>query len=304
MRSTVPGASLWILAAIFVAIAPIQAHAQACPPSGHTKGSLQSLRSQKFVLPTIEIKRALADGLLACLASPDPELRDEIAYEALTHWMRSGDFDDATLRSIRDRLYAMLDRDPGAGFSQPFAALVLSEVARTDRVAPRTGWMSSAERAAMVERAATFVESVRDYRGYVNGEGWRHGVAHGADWLMQLALNPALERTHHDRILAADATQAVPERGHAYVFGEPGRLARPVLFVAARRLMSPDEWKTWFASLVTRLGKPADDYAAWLARRHDLAAFFSAVYVETDLSEDANVRALNSVAAEAVKAVR
>jgi hypothetical protein len=156
----------------------------------------------------------------------------------------------------------------------------------------------------MVERAAAFVESVRDYRGYVNGEGWRHGVAHGADWLMQLALNPALERTHHDRILAAVATQAVPERGHAYVFGEPGRLARPAQFIASRGLMSIGDWTTWFASLVTRLGKPGDDYAAWLARRHDLAAFLTAVYVEADLSEDANVRGLKATVAGALKSVR
>ena len=282
----------------------IPAHAQSCPPPGHTKALLSSLRAQKFALPTIESKRTLADGLLACLASPDPELRDEIGYEALTQWMRNGDFDDATLRSIRDRLYAMLDGDPGPGFRQPFAALVLSEVARTDRVAPRQGWMSSVERAAMVERAAAFLESVRDYRGYVNGEGWRHGVAHGADWLMQLALNPALERTHDDRILAAVATQAVPERGHAYVFGEPGRLARPAQFIASRGLMSIGDWTTWFASLVTRLGKPGDDYAAWLARRHDLAAFLTAVYVEADLSEDANVRGLKAAVGEALKSVR
>ena len=293
-----------ILATAFIALAPLAAHAQACPPSGYTKSALQSLRSQKFTLATTEAKRTLADSLLPCLASPDPELRDEIAYEALTQWMRNGDFDDTTLRSIRDRLYAMLDRDPGAGFSQPFAALVLSEVARTDRVAPGKGWMSPAERTAMIDRAATFVESVRDYRGYINGEGWRHGVAHGADWLMQLALNPALERTHHDRILAALATQAVPERGHAYVFGEPGRLARPMLFIASRGMMSTSEWTTWFASLVTRLGKPADDYAAWLARRHDLAGFLTAAYVETDLSEDANVRALKPAVAGALKSVR
>jgi len=303
MKPTVLGTAC-ILAGAFIALRPAPVHAQACPPTGYTKSSLQSLRSQKFTLAAADAKRALADGLLACLASPDPELRDEIAYEALTQWMRNGDFDDATLRSIRDRLYGTLDRDPGAGFTQPFAALVLSEVARTDRVATRKGWMSPAERIAMIERAATFVESIRDYRGYVNGEGWRHGVAHGADWLMQLALNPALERAHHDRILAAVATQAVPERGHAYVFGEPGRLARPVLFIAARGMMPVGEWTTWFASLVTRLGRPADDYAGWLASRHDLAAFLSAVYVETDLSEEPNVRAVKPAVAAALKAVR
>ena len=277
--------------------------AQECPPAAYTKASLQALRAQKFSLPSTDAKRALADGLLACLASPDPELRDEIAYEAFARWMRDGDFDADMLRSIRDRLYVMLDRDESAGVGQPFAALVLSELARTDRVTPRQGWMSPAERSAMVERAAAFVEAVRDYRGYVNGEGWRHGVAHGADWLTQLALNPALDRSHHHRILAAIATQVVPERGHAYIFGEPGRLARPMLCIAARGSMSGDDWTKWFASLVTRLGRPGSDYSAWQARRHDLSAFLLAAYVEADLGDDTSARALKPAITAALKSV-
>jgi hypothetical protein len=48
---------------------------------------------------------------------------------------------------------------------------------------------------------------VSDYRGFDDKEGWRHGVAHGSDWLMQLALNPALDRGQLDQMLAAIATQ-------------------------------------------------------------------------------------------------
>ena len=33
-------------------------------------------------------RQALAVELLDCLASPDPELRDELALDALSHWMR------------------------------------------------------------------------------------------------------------------------------------------------------------------------------------------------------------------------
>jgi hypothetical protein len=87
---------------------------------------------------------------------------------------------------------------------------------------------------------------VRDYRGFVAGEGWRHGVAHGADLLMQLALNPALDKAQLDRILGRVARQVAPP-GQAYVFGEPERLARPVLFAAARGLHTEAEWTAWLA---------------------------------------------------------
>ncbi len=272
-----------------------------CPPEGQSKPSLQALKALQFALPDAAEKQKLADGLLACLGDPDPELRDGIAYEALTQWMRAGDFDADALRGLRDKLYAMLDADDKQGFAHPFAALVLSEVARTDRIKP---WMTPEERVAMVDRAAAYVESVRDYRGYIDGEGWRHGVAHGADWLMQLSLDPALERAQLDRILAAVASQAIPEATHAYVFGEPGRLARPVMYIAQRGLLSEADWTAWFASLPPRVGKlDRSRYAAWLAHRHDLMAFMMSTYLEADQSQDTKIKQLKPAIVAALKQI-
>ncbi|GAA4869218.1 DUF2785 domain-containing protein [Luteimonas vadosa] len=261
---------------------------------------MRALKAQEFVLEDARERLEWVELLVDCLGDPDPAVRDAIAYEGLATWLRAAELDAAALRALRERLYALLDGDPGEGFARPFAALLLSEVARTDRIAP---WMTLGERAAMVDAAADYVEGVRDYRGFDNVEGWRHGVAHGADWLMQLALNPALDRGHHDRLLAAVAVQAVPENAHAYVFGEPARLARPVVFIASRGLRSEAEWTDWFAALATRLGDPALAYAdaAWLARRHDLSAFLTALYIEADRSENPGVQALKPATAAALE---
>lgn len=293
------------LLAAWLCLLPVTAMVQAqgpCPPATHDKAALEALKSNAFAVPDAARKRALAQDLVACLGSADPALRDGIAFEALSAWMRAGDFDPTTLRGLRDALYALLDGEAGEGYARPFAALVLSEVARTDRIAP---WMSAQERDLMVDKAAGYVASVRDYRGYDDAQGWRHGVAHGADWLMQLALHPALDRAQADRILSAVATQAVPASAHAYVYGEPGRLARPVLFVAQRALLSDADWRAWFAALPPKLGDAALAYkdSGWLARRHDLMAFLTALYVDADGSADAGIRALKPAVVEAMKAV-
>lgn len=274
----------------------------ACPPDGQTAESLQALKAAKFEMGDIDARKTLAQGLLQCLGDPDPALRDDIAYSALMAWMRASDFDADTLRSMRDTLYAQFDGDDEPGFRRPYAALVLSEVARTDRIHP---WMTPEERAAMVEKAASFVESVRDYRGFDDKQGWRHGVAHGSDWLMQLALNPALERAQTDRILAAVAAQVVPEAAPAYVFGEGGRLARPVEYIAKRGIYSEAEWTAWFAALPPKIGDAAQAYndSKWLARRHDLMAFLMSLYIEADQSDDKNIHALKPAIVAAVKAV-
>ncbi len=289
---------LWL-----VLLFPVPAWAQdACPPESIDASSLQRLKEQKFAIADTATRNSLALGLLGCLSSPDPALRDGIAYEALAQWMRDDQLDVATRRQLRDRLYAMLKEPDAEGFRQPFSALVLSEVARTDRITP---WMSPQERVAMVQAAADYLESVRDYRGYDETEGWRHGVAHGSDWLMQLALNLALERGQLDRMLEAIASQAVPESAHAYVFGEPERLARPVLYLAKRGWLSEAEWTAWFSGLPAPTGDPAKAYAdsAWLARRHDRIAFLTAIYLQADQSDDVRIKVLKGAVAAAMKAV-
>jgi len=279
---------------------PVAIASAGCPPEGHDRASLQVLKAAKFAVPDAAVRQTLAEGLVDCLADPDPAIRDGIAYEALAQWMREGGIDVAGLRGLRDRLYAALDGSDSAGFRRPFAALALAEVARTDRIKP---WMSVEERAAMVGAAATYVGSVRDYRGFDQQEGWRHGVAHGADWLMQLSLNPALDRTQLDRILSAVAVQVVPEAAHAYVFGEPGRLARPVLFAAKRALHSQAEWQAWVSALTPRVAAGGLTYSdlAWLARRHDLDAFLAALYLEADRSDDEAIRRLKPAIVAAMK---
>ena len=89
---------------------------------------------------------------------PIPSLRDGIAYEALTAWLRGNGLEADTRLRLRDDLYAMLQAPDAEGFARPFAALVLSEVARTDRITP---WMTPAERVAMVDHAVAYLSSVR-----------------------------------------------------------------------------------------------------------------------------------------------
>lgn len=270
-----------------------------CPPQGADRQALQQLQQRKFQIGSDAQLARLAAGLLPCLGNPDPVLRDDIAFAAYSTWMRGKRIDVPQLRELRDALYRMLDGDDAPGFRKPFAALTLSEVARTDRIEP---WMSDAEREAMVQKAATYLQSVRDYRGFSPTAGWRHGVAHGSDWLMQLALNPVLQRRQLDAMLAAVASQIMPA-GHAYEFGEPERLGRPVLYIAARGLMSGPEWSAWFAALGARLGDQplAFKDGAWLARRHDLHAFLANLYVEADLSGDPRISVLKEPVAAALK---
>ena len=255
------------------------AHASAgatCPPGTSTKFALQVLQQVGWKVADDGPRQALAIALLDCLASPDPELRDGIAIDALSTWARGRALTPATLQTIRTTLVPRLapEAADAAGFAQPFAALALAEVARADRVQP---YLSDAERAELVRAATTYLTSVRDYRGYDPVDGWRHGVAHGADLLLQLSLNLALERSQLDAMLAAVASQVMPP-GHFYIYGEGERLMAPVFYIGRRGLLTTAEWTAWFAKLTARRVKPARPTQASLAAGHDLAAFLLPLY--------------------------
>ena len=272
----------------------------ACPPDGQTPDSLKQLKALKFETSDAGDRKKLAIGLLDCLGDPDPVMRDDIAYTALSTWMRADAFDADTLRAMRDALYAQLDGDDPQGFRKPYAALALSEIARTDRIKP---WMTADERAAMVDKATAFLAAVNDYRAFDDKEGWRHGVAHGSDWLLQLALNPALTKEQADRMLEALGSQIVPDAAPSYTAGESGRLARPVIYIAQHGFYTQKDWDTWFGKLVERIGDPALAWndSHWLARRHDLMSFLLSLYIDVDQSQDANIHFLKPSVVGAVK---
>ena len=251
---------------------------------------------------TPEDKAALALSFPDCLENPDPALRDEYAFTTLSSLLRSGDIDPETLRTLKADL---LTRLAGAnadmnGFRGPFAALALAEVARTDRIKP---WMSEAERSELIAAANTYLAALTDYRGFSASEGCRHGVAHTADLLMQLSLNPELTKPQAEAILAAIALKAgAPD--HAYVFGESERLAAPVTYLAFKETFTADEWSAWFTSLWPP-EDPARDTVfkseASLARLHNLRAFAQSVYVNAMASDDARMKPVAGAALQFLK---
>jgi hypothetical protein len=266
-----------------------------CPPPGHDRAALEALKAKGFEIADDAHRQAVALALLPCLADPEPQLRDGIAFEAYYTWLRADRLDLATRTELLARLGTHLQAEPvdRGGFRQPFAALALSEVARTDRVKP---WLSSEQRAALVSQAANYLAAVRDYRGFDPREGWRHGVAHGADLVLQLVLNPAVDRAGLDLLLSAVGAQVAPAGEHSYIDGESERLARPVLFAARRGLLTANDWEKWLGALSAPPAaadkKDALGTRAGLARRHNLNAFLYALYVNARESGDANMQAL------------
>jgi hypothetical protein len=255
-----------------------------CPPNGTSFDDLKNLKASQWQISEATQRQKTALAMLDCLGNSNPQLRDEIAFEALSFWMRGELLSSETVHRIREQLLKhILDKTNSAdeGFSKPFAALVLAEVARVDR---RKAFMSDAQRQEMVETAALYLSQIVDFRGFDEKTGWRHGVAHAADWMMQLSLNPALTKTQHETMLAALAQQIRNER-HFYQYGEAERLMTPVFYLGLRSSLTSEDWDRWFTNLLSTSLDLKKTNQASLARKHNLSAFLSAFYVNLQESK-------------------
>ncbi len=238
-----------------------------CPPEGWDKSKLFALKGRQFEVRDAPARARLANALLPCLAHVDPELRDGVAFEALATWLRAGLLETTQIQAISLQMLNQLEHpaeDPD-GVAQPFAALVLSELSRTDRI---DSHFPVSLRTRLRETAARYVEGVRDYRGFEDGPGWRHGVAHGADWIMQLALNPAYGRADLEPLRDALVSQISAHGEHAYVDGETERLARAMLMLMHRGELDLVSWQATIASIAAPA--PLPDWGAAFATRRGL----------------------------------
>lgn len=292
---------LWL--SVLLALVPASGWAQPCPPAGWDRARLETLKRSDFEISDRIERARFAEAVVACLASPDPFLRDGIVYEGLTHMLRASELDDAVkIRLARNLLTRLGQADP-QGFQQPFAALLLAEIVRADRIAR---YLPGDLRDAIVEAGTSYVAGIRDYRGFDEREGWRHGVAHGADLLMQIVLDPNVtEPGQLARVRDAVASQLMPA-DHFYIYGEPERLMTPIVYLARRGLYSEAEWRDWLVRIAAppvAAGRPAVTSQASLARRHNLRTFLYAVWLNARISADTGDDVLLAGAEAALRAM-
>ena len=250
------------------------------------RSQLEQIKAQSWRVGDDARRNRLALELADCLEAPDPVLRDGLAFSGLQAWMRSKQLSRGTLTALDQRLRRKLvARDP-SGFGRPFAALVLAEIARADRIDP---FLDPAGRRALVDLARTYLGSVTDYRAFDDRHGWRHGVAHGADLVLQLSLNPALGETELKGLRDAVTARIAPA-DHSYTFGEPERLSAPILLLARRRAFTKGDWDEWIAAVASPAPLKSWDEAfkssRGLARLHDVRAFLKALYAGARLSRN------------------
>jgi uncharacterized protein DUF2785 len=218
-------------------------------PAAHDVAFWRSVVRERYTPPSGSDVPALAAELTDLLASPDPELRDDIAYSTLASWIYqqktlSGD----PLRSLTARLLANLtagigERDTDTVFRRSFSALVLSVVVARDNADP----IFEAEEWRRIERGAlAYLAAEQDVRGYAADTGWMHSAAHTADLLKFLGRSRHLDAAGQARLLNAVA-QKLATVSVVFTHGEDERFARALLSLTGRKDFDEPAFSAWLA---------------------------------------------------------
>jgi Protein of unknown function (DUF2785) len=202
---------------------------------------------ESHALPQGEWVRELTPELLSWLGSTDAELRDEFAYPILTGWIERGQYGPDELRGIMGQMLGNLgkglgERGTDSVFLRSFSALILMEVVARDNAEP---FLDKQELRELLAAVLDYLLRERDLRGWVEGPGWAHAVAHTADLLMMLSRSPHVGAAELAGMLDGIADRLLAETDTVFLYQEDERLAYAVLNVLRRRLLDPAAVGRW-----------------------------------------------------------
>jgi len=227
--------------------------------AGHDAVFWRSIVANKYAVPKGESAELLSGELSQLLGSPDPELRDDLAYSILARWIaRPGFLSTARLNALTDEWRANLGRSAAPGELHPvlrrsFSALCLASMARREVQDP---FMGADRYHALLRDALAYLRDETDLRGWDARLGWIHATAHTSDLLEALADHPQLSKDESEAILAAIGRR-LSTAGYVYTQGEQDRMAAAIRSVIRRRDFEAPVFEKWLA------GVQAEDAAVW-----------------------------------------
>lgn len=213
-------------------------------------GFWQRVLESEMAVPDDRPLPELTAELVTMLGSADPVERDEVAYGVLSTWLADGVYDDLLVSfgdSICNGLRVELGSLEGdAVFRRSFSALVLASCVERDNAAHLVP-VDVALRWA--ERAIEWFTRERDLRGWIEGKGWAHTMAHGADLVTALGRSRHLDADQLGVLLDVVAERLTTHATRVLVDGEDDRLAYAVLTVLQRNLLDSGWLEDWVETL-------------------------------------------------------
>ena len=248
---------VWLLAAM---VLPHQAAAQ----TGRARTEWVALAKSGFTVPDGAKAIDLLVEMNALLASPDPVLRDDVAFSAAERWIvRDGRVAPDEMRRLLQLWTANLQDGldaPGDDriFKRSFSALSLSLIAARDLTAP---FLEAGEVATLLRSHARLLQSrARSARVRPGARLDAQSSAHLRP-LKFLARNPKLPAGSDARLLEA-VQRKIEAADTVFTWGENDRMALALQSMVRRADAVPATLDAWMGALARGIQGPLGQRSA------------------------------------------
>jgi Protein of unknown function (DUF2785) len=215
------------------------------------KEFLRSIAENNYQIPTDIDAFEFAKNLMANLSLTDEEIRDDLSYMTLA----SGIIGQQKLshEQLEKLLNYALDEEHAffrigevgtdSIFMRSFSNLVVAAILFNDANDPALSWEAlHATKNALLR----YAHEEKDWRGYVEGKGWAHAMAHLADALDECAQNARM--TPDDRKEIMLAVSELASLAEPLYHEEDVRLANVAYHVILGKMLDDEFLSTWLAS--------------------------------------------------------
>jgi hypothetical protein len=229
------------------------------------KTFLRSLADNDYEVPEDIDCFNFALALLPNFSSPDEELRDELSYMLLARGIiDKGRLDSEQLQQL---LTVTLDKEhlfdrigeigTDSVFMRSFFNLIIAAILYTDAKNPTL----PAHTVIEVKTALLgYAQQERDWRGFVEGKGWAHAMAHLADALDECAQHPAMHANDREEIL--DLLTQLASISEPLYHEEDVRLATVAYHIILGKQVREDFLSYWVEKCFIERGT---DVASWVS---------------------------------------
>ncbi len=257
---------------------------------GTLETKLRELNEDDLERMDVELDHLLIE-MLSEIGSTDPVLRDELIYQTFCNLVMKDALSEEQMTAMMttclddEHLFLGIGEEEGdAVFTRSFSVLVVALLVHKDRQTP---FLSSQLFENATESVLRYLQEEKDTRGYVNGKGWAHSIAHGADALDEIIRHPDFRTKLIDRCL--ESIQECLWKEGVYVDDEDERLLMAIEALLTRGLVD-QELASWVKRLDDKLSSLFDEEGFSVAFTHtkqNVLHFLKSGYFRLKFNHDA-----------------
>jgi hypothetical protein len=252
------------------------------------KALLTAIQNNEYRISDNHDHFVLSQEMIAHLGSPDAELRDDLIYDILANWIEVDILSPGELRQLlhicmsdTHLSYRIGESGTDSVFTRSFSTLVIALIVNAHR---RHAFLSASELQMVKGRIQDYLSREQDLRGYVDGKGWAHSVAHAADVLDELAQCPEMSDPADLLAMLAAIKGRMETNDYAFIHEEDERMVSAVVHIMERKIIADQVIIRWIESFpeTRKIGKYPED----LYLRTNVKAFLRSLYLRLSKLDD------------------